>query len=211
MMNGYQRAKSLGLTGTPEEIVEQVKSISLHHRNVYITGGPADTESVNLLHLLTARHGVMTMGSNQQWQGSLIDLETTNPTVSHIMSLVRPHLQVNDTLVFCAASSEAADMLNALTEIVGQLTGKSAQVLVEVSLLSGGRIGADYDDFTPEQYITQKAEDEAEQAEAELQAELQAKKDAWQQRFDAALNTIGTVEQADGIADVVAISQEMAE
>lgn len=39
--------------------------------------------------------------------------------------------------------------------------------------------------------------------------ELQAKKDNWRMRFDAAMNTIGTSEQADGIADLRAIADEL--
>jgi hypothetical protein len=157
MSNAYQKAQQMQLSGTDAEIVAALRAIKLHHRNVYITGGRANTESVNLLHLLTARHAVMTMGANQQWQGSLINLEGSDATVAHIMSLLRPHLQVNDTMVYCAASEDAADMLNVLTGIVGTLTGKSQQVLQEVALLSGGRIGADYDSLTVEQYAAQKA------------------------------------------------------
>lgn len=183
-MNGYERAQQLGLTGTPQEIVDQLQSLSLHHRNVYITGGPADTESVNLLHLLTARHRVMTMGTNQQWQGSLITLEASDPVVAQIMSLLRPHLQVNDTMVYCAASEDAADMLNALTEIVGTLTGKSQQVTEEVALLSGGRIGADYADLTVEQYQAQAASAQAEATKASLRTRLQEERE----RFDARSN-----------------------
>lgn len=154
-MNAYQRAQQLGLTGTPQEIVDQLKAIPLHHRNAYITGGPANTESVNILHLLTARHAVMTMGPNQQWQGPLIDLELSDTNVSQIMSLLRPHLQVNDTMVYCSQSIDAANMLNALTSIVGVLTNKSSQVIEEVALLSGGRIGDDYSTLTAEQYSAQ--------------------------------------------------------
>lgn len=183
-MNAYQKAQSLGLTGTPQEIVDQLKAISLHHRNVYITGGPANTESVNLLHLLTARHKVMAMGANQQWQGSLIDLEQSDTGVAQIMAVLRPHLQVNDTLVYCASSVEAAVMLNTLTTVVGNLTGKSQQVRDEVALLSGGRIGANYSDLTVEQYQAQATAAQAEAAKASLRTRLQQERE----RFDARSN-----------------------
>ena len=117
-MNAYEKAQQLGLTGTPAQIVAQLQAIPLHHRNVYITGGPANTESVNLLHLLTARHRVMTMRSNQQWLGDLITLEASDASVAQIMAVLRPHLQVNDTMVYCAQSVDAANMLNALTAVV---------------------------------------------------------------------------------------------
>jgi hypothetical protein len=155
-MNAYEYSKLLGLTGTDAEIVAQLQAIPRHRKNVFITGGPANTESVNLLHLLTARHRVMGMGPAQQWVGPLIDLESTSPTVAAIMSMLRPMLQVNDTLVYCADSDDAANMLNALVDVVSALTGKPAQVATEVALLSGGRIGANYADLTVEQFEAQR-------------------------------------------------------
>ncbi len=155
-MNAYEYSQSLGLTGTDADIVAQLQAIPRHRKNVYITGGPANTESVNLLHLLTARHRVMGMGPAQQWVGPLIDLESTNPTVAAIMSMLRPMLQVNDTQVYCADSDDAANMLNALNDVVSALTGKPVQVATEVALLSGGRIGDDYADLTPEQFAVQR-------------------------------------------------------
>jgi len=198
MTNAYQTAQNLGLVGTDQEIVDQLKAVPLHRRNVYITGGPSNTESINLLHLLTARHRVMGMGPAQQWVGPLIELESTNAGVAQIMSILRPMLQVNDTLVYCKDSDDAAGMLNSLTAIVGQLTGKSAQVVEEVALLSGGRIGADFTSLTVEQFAASRTEYEQQQA-------LQD----WKERFDAALNTFGTVEQAAGVAAIRAIADEI--
>lgn len=163
-MNAYEKAKSLGLDTaivpdsdpprgyTDTEIIAVLQALPLHHKNAYITGGPSDTESVNLLHLLTARYRVMGMGAAQQWVGPLIDEEGTSPTVAAIMSMLRPMLQVNDTLVYCADSEDAANMLNALTAIVAGLTEKHDQVKAEITLLTGGRIGDDYATVTPEQF-----------------------------------------------------------
>lgn len=163
-MNAFEKAKSLGLDTaivpdsepprgyTDAEIIALLKALPRHHRNAYITGGPQDTESVNLLHLLTARHHVMGMGSAQQWVGPLIDLETDNQQVAQIMSILRPMLQVNDTLVYCADSDDAASMLNTLATVVSSLTQAPEQVAAEVALLTGGRIGDDYVTVTPEQF-----------------------------------------------------------
>lgn len=50
----------------------------------------------------------------------------------------------------------------------------------------------------------------AEQCEAAWAAsELQSKKEDWRTRFDAAMNTVGTSEQADGIADLRVIANEL--
>lgn len=159
-MNGYEASLAYGITGSPQEIVDQLKAIDLHYKNVYITGGPSDTESVNLLHLLTARHRVIGMGAAQQWVGPLIELEEVNSVVATILPLLRPMLQVNDTIVYSKDSIEAAGMLNALTTIVGNLTGKLEQVKSEIALMSGGRIGDTYANLTVEDFESQKADAE---------------------------------------------------
>lgn len=197
-MNAYEKAQALGLTGTDAEIVAELQALKRHHRNAYITGGPANTESVNLLHLLTARHRVMGMGSAQQWVGPIIDLEGSNPQVALIMSILRPTLQVNDALVYCADSDDAADMLNALTAAVADLTGNAEQVIAEVALLTGGRIGADYAALTPDEFALQRESAEA----ASLRSLLRF-------RIDSAWNKFGTSEQAGGIADLRAIADEL--
>lgn len=195
-MNAYEKAQALNLMGTDAEVVAQLQAIPLHHRNVYITGGPADTESVNLLHLLTARHRVMTMGSNQQWLGDLITLEASDATVAQIMSVLRPHLQVNDTMVYCAASVDAANMLNALTAVVGLLTQKQQQVIDEVALLSGGQIGADYVTLTAEQYSAQKTAAEKEAAVAAVVVRCNAAREAAEAEARLAESTPSTVAAA---------------
>lgn len=209
MMNPHAKALALGLTGTPQEIVNALKAYPLHVRNVYITGGPADTESVNLLHLLTARHAVMTMGPSQQWQGPLIDMEAGNPAVAQIMSLLRPHLQVNDTKVYCAASVDAANMLNALTQVVGNLTGKMNQVVAEVALLSGGRIGAEYANLTVEEYALQKAAYEADQAAATAAAARTTKINQWKNRVTSAVTEWSDGFVTEAVAELTAVAAEM--
>ncbi len=178
-MNTYEYALQLGLTGSPEEVVDKLKSIKKHYKNVYITGGPANTESVNLLHLLTARHRVIGMNSAQQWIGPLVDLESTNQQVALIMSILRPMLQVNDTLVYCADSDDAADMLNAITNIVGQITGNSDQIELEVSLLSGGRVGKSFNSLTVEQYEQDKASYELIQSAKQALEVIRKRRQDW--------------------------------
>jgi hypothetical protein len=157
-VNAYETAQAYGITGTDAECVTALKAIQRHARNAYITGGPCNTESVNLLHLLTARHRVMGMGPHQEWIGPLIDLEAQDQTVSQVLSILRPLLQVNDTVVYCKDSDNAAQMLNALTDIVGLLTQKPEQITAEVALLSGGRIGAQFADLTVEQFAEQRSQ-----------------------------------------------------
>lgn len=208
-MNSYEYSVNHNITGTDQEIVDQLKAIKRHHRNVYITGGPSNTESVNLLHLLTARHRVMGMGSAQQWIGPLIDLESTNPVVATILSILRPMLQVNDTLVYCKDSDEAADMLNALTTIVGQITGKSEQVLAEVALLSGGRIGADFNNLTVDELNADKATYlQAETAKAAYEA-LKNRRQNWDTLSANVRSRIESGELIDNSTILAAVQEQL--
>lgn len=169
-MNAYKKAQSLGITGTDAEAVSALQAITLHVRDAYITGGPVDTPSKNILHLLTARHRVMGMNELQQWSGSLIAAEAGNAGIKTIMDILRTQLQVNDTKALCSADPEAAQMVNSLTAVVGALTGKLAQVTAEVALLTGGRIGAQFADLTVEQFAAQRVAAETVAAKAALES-----------------------------------------
>jgi hypothetical protein len=56
----------------------------------------------------------------------------------------------------------------------------------------------------------QQLSEERQQAKAdEEENERQQQRDDWRQQFDAALNTLGTIEQSDGVAAVRAIADAM--
>jgi hypothetical protein len=185
-MNAYERAKSLGFVGTSQEIVDQLKAIPLHHKDIYITGGDSATNSVNILHLLTARHRVMGMDAEQNWVGPLITLEKSDANVAGMMAILRTQLQVNDTKVYCSEIEDAANMVNALTYIVGELTQKHDQVVAEVALMSGGRIGADYANLTVEVYEAL----ELEAITRKNKTDLEAIPDAHYQTFVTKYNSV---------------------
>lgn len=105
------------------------------------------------------------------------------------------------------SDSDGIDWSDELTRFVvgrivaagGDVTADVAALLVGLSArtttLAGGVVAAD-----------QCRADWVAGFEAE---ETQTKRDDWRQRFDAALNTLGTLEQAAGIADVRRIADEM--
>ena len=80
----------------------------------------------------------------------------------------------------------------------------SREDFAAVAELGGGWLFAN---LTVEQYVQQ----ETEARDAETAAQLHGKRDNWKERFDAALNKIGTSETAKGIADIIVITQEMAQ
>jgi len=195
-MNAYETAQSLGITGTDAEIVAALQAITLHVRDAYITGGPADTPSKNILHLLTARHRVMGMNALQQWSGPLIIAEEGNAGVKIIMDILRTQLQVNDTKALCSVDLEAAQMVNSLTTVVGALTGKLAQVIAEVALLTGGRIGAQFADLTTEQFTAQRTDAEALSLKQTALTRCTEAMEAAQTEYRSADSTPATIVQA---------------
>lgn len=141
----YSEIESLVDAGkTPAEIAAALNANPLHRRNAYITGGPSDTESVNVLHLLTARFRVMWQDKNQSWVGPLVDLAEVNPSIAQVMGMLYPHLQVKDSVVFCAQSIDSGNMVNVLTAAVCAVlpagVGTASDVVAAVDLLTGGRI-----------------------------------------------------------------------
>jgi DNA invertase Pin-like site-specific DNA recombinase len=87
MTNAYQKAQELGLTGDDAAQVAALKAIKRHRRNVYITGGPANTESVNLLHLLTTIDGLAQRGVGfRSLTGGIDTTTTTGRLILHIFA-----------------------------------------------------------------------------------------------------------------------------
>lgn len=127
---------------TPQEIADALNANPLHHRNTYITGGPADTSSLHVLHLLTVRFQVMRQNSRQEWIGPLVDLADASPQVAAILELLYPQLQVKDSIVYCGESPDSANMVNGLVSVVGSIVQSpwTAQDVVDaVAVLTGGR------------------------------------------------------------------------
>lgn len=129
---------------TAAEIAAALNAIPLHHRDAAITGGPSNTASVNLLHLLTARFKVMRQNKSQEWVGPLVDVGESNADVGFALGMLYPHLQVKDSVAFCSASTEAAQMVNGIVATIGGIleaseTGTTQDVADAVAVLTGGR------------------------------------------------------------------------
>jgi hypothetical protein len=92
-----------------------------------------------------------------------------------------------------------APQVKALVDLVVALSPQTSGLVDSFYALDGGR---PWKDLTVEQYAAQKAEYEATETAA-------GKRQDWKERFDAALNTIGTSEQSTGVAAIRAIADEM--
>jgi hypothetical protein len=129
---------------TTQEIADELNANPLHQRDAFITGGPANTASINLLHLLVGKFRVLQQDRNQSWIGPLDDLAQQSSAVNDVMNTLRPYLQVKDSEVYCGQVTEAADMVNGIVAAVGSIleanqAGTTQDVADAVALLTGGR------------------------------------------------------------------------
>lgn len=199
-MSTYQYAQSLGLTGTPQEIVDQLKATGLTVRSIVLS---------DLLFLLNFRGMLTKIVSNnadEKWTGTVLALKAAiaaDPVatahvdrwLSHITNPRNTHWDTTDV--------NYAAPFWALSQALGGVPGMpSVEDFAAVAALGGGWRFAN---LTVEQYNSEKDAYDAAQA----QAALLAQRDSYRQRFDAALNTLGTSEQADGIAALRTMIDEM--
>jgi hypothetical protein len=200
IMSAYSKSVQLALGGTDAEKVAVLQTL---------TSGPIPVSEV--IQFFDEQNLAELDPIDNAWVGSLIDVVRNENTPAELVAGLRAlfvHLakrtsQTVDTTIPMIAV-QTWTLLSALVQMQVVTTAQRDAFYA----LDGGRPFAD---LTVEQFTSQREAAEAADAAAQAAEASQAKKYAWQQRFDAALNTIGTVEQADGIADVVAITQEMAE
>lgn len=124
---------------TSAEIAALLNGDYRHHRDAFITGGPSNTASVNVLFLLTSKWSVLRQNAAQIWIGSLVDLAGQNPQVQQVLEQLFPYLQVNDAPVYCGVNNDAAQLVEFLIGTVGALVGNVNMVRADVAVLTGGR------------------------------------------------------------------------
>lgn len=186
-MNGYEKAVSLGLTGTDAEIVAKLQTL---------TAGPIPI--ANVLQWFDEQNLAELDPIDNAWVGSLVNV-VKNPATPAPLAAGLRKLFVH----LAKRTSQTVDTTDLTFAVeVWTLLGYLIQMGVVTSeqrdsfyLLDGGR---PYKDLTVEQF------DEQRQA-----AELSTQRQALRLRLDTIWNQIGTSEQADGIADLRAIADEL--
>ena len=178
-MNYHDIAPYVAMGFDAQQIADGLNRDPRHHRNAYITGGPANTSSVSLLHLLTVKFRVLFQDSTQSWQGPLVEAAKADREIAAVMALLYPHLQVVNSEVFSHNSADSADMLNAITEVVGQLVDDDPDteltadsVRDAVAILTGGRMYGEVTAAEVQDLIDSHAA-------VDLLADAHAKLDAW--------------------------------
>lgn len=192
-MNAYEKAVSLGLTGTDAEIVATLKATGVTARPIVLS---------ELLFLLNFR-GMLTKlvsnNSDEKWAGTVLAMKAAiadDPVatahvdrwLSHITNPRNTHWDTTDV-------NYSAPFWVMSQEVAGGPGMPSVADFAAVAALGGGWLFAD---LTAEQFTAQRDV-----------AEAATQKQALRLRIDAAWNQIGTSEQADGIADMRAIADEL--
>lgn len=195
-MNGYEKAESLGLTGTDAEIVATLKAKGLTARKVNLGELTLLLRNRSMLTKLTYEDPQTGM----KWNGSVAmmivgmaagkhpALPAVNKWFSHITDPRSESFDTTDPAI-------AAEFWG-LAQAVGSGPGMpSAADFAAVAALGGGWMFAD---LTVDQFAEQRAATETEQARQSIRS-----------RLDAIWNKIGTSEQSDGITDLRAIADEL--
>jgi len=201
-MNAYQTAQAYGLRGTDAEIVTQLQATGL-------TAKPIQLDE--LLFLLNARGMFVRVlrpaETGEKWGGSIVKMmeaiqasgnkefiAAIDQWFSHITN--SRNVKWDTTKL---AYSTAAWGMYATFKDTGIFQVGDFEAVVG---LGGGWLFAT---LTESEYAEQvKAADNDAKELAKL-----VQRDEWRMRFDAATNTIGTTEQADGVKDLRAIADEI--
>jgi len=192
-MNAYAKAQALGLTGTDAEIVAALQATGVTARSIVLS---------ELLFLLNFR-GMLTKlvsnNSDEKWTGSVLAMKgaiAADPAatahvdrwLSHITNPRNTHWDTTD-------ANYSAPFWAMAQAVAGGQGMPSAEDFAAVAALGGGWLFAD---LTAEQFAAQRTA-----------AEAESQKQALRSRIDTAWNQIGTSEQADGIAELRAIADEL--
>lgn len=203
-MNAYEKSIALGLTGKDEEILAILRPITVQPINLaYLM------EVLNFRGMLRKTDG---QGGQERWQGTLQNLKAalvamglTDYVTSYELwfSHVTNPRQVSwDT----REPQWAAAFLAMEANFAGGDGMPSTEDFEAVAALGGGR---PYIATTVEEFAAQRTAAEAQAAIDAANATAEALKQDWKTRYDAAMNTLGTDEQADGVAALRLIADEL--
>ena len=195
-MNAYEKSIELGLTGEPEEIVAALRATGLTERKIKLD---------DLLFLLNNRGMLVRLirpvDTGEKWAGTAVNMVlaiNAGGTQQQAFAVNQwfSHITNDRNEYFDTTLPEFAGVFWSLSQSVAGGEGMpSAEDFAAVAALGGGWLFAD---LTVEQFTALRTAAEAVQLRAEMK-----------QRIDVAWNKIGTSEQADGIADLRAIADEL--
>jgi hypothetical protein len=160
----------------------------------YIADGNTPLQIVDLLRAQSVRVDNRTL-----WTFGLIESAIDYATAAQLASVIKsasattPILEGAFTAMSTTGIELCSDSRQGMIEVIGTTARMTADQIAQVKALGVT-------------YTAVDADATVESVQALIDAE---KRQLWNARFDAAMNTIGTVEQADGVADLRLMADEM--
>lgn len=199
-MNSYELAQSLGFTGTDKEQFDQVQQLGLTHAPIN------RAELMFTLNLLGMLQKVIGNNSDEKWRGTVLAMQDAinaagTKEQQAAIALWLSHITNTTNLKWDTTKPEyAAGFWGMYVTFRDQQGMPTSADFAAVAALGGGWVATTVEDFT-----TQREAYEA----AIVEQAKEVARNGWRIRFDAALNTIGTSEQAAGVTDLRAIADEV--
>jgi hypothetical protein len=196
-MNAYEKAVSLGITGTDAEKVAALRALGLTARPIML----ADLLNVLNIPLKMLVRLPRADSDGSKWSGTAFNLilwinENGTQEMKDSVNSWFSHITNDRNITFdTTIPTIAAPFWSLAQAFADQPTFPSAADFAAVADLGGGWLFAD---LTVEAFAAQREAAEA----AQLRAEMRT-------RLDTIWNQIGTSEQADGIADLRVIADEL--
>lgn len=203
-MTAYEKAQQLGLVGTDDEVFKQLQPLGLSHRPIN------RAELVHVLNLLGMLRKRINNNADEKWTGTVLAMQDAIEAVGTDeqkkgMALWLSHITNPTNILWDTTQPEFAAGFWSMYQVFRDKPGMpTSEDFVTIASLGGGWIATTVEDYTAQRVAaeTQAADDAKRTAE-------EGRRNGWKQRFDAALNTLGTSEAADGIAAVLTIAKEM--
>lgn len=195
-MNAYEKSVELGLTGEPADIVAALRATGVTARKIPLAELLFTLNNRNMLVRL-----IRPADTGEKWAGTLVNMTlylNENGTADQAAAVNRffSHITNDRNSFFDTTDPEfAAPVWMLAQNLAGQPTMPSSEDFAAVAGLGGGWLFAD---LTVEEFAAQRQAAEAVQLRNEMRS-----------RLNAAWNKIGTSEQANGIANLRAIADEL--
>ena len=189
-MNGYEKSVSLGLTGTDSQQVAILQTLTVSDISV---GAVRVWLRENLLWFRTSP---TTMGGGIQ---QIIESDQTPAETKQQLGIFWSAVFGDGAKNLLTTVPTWAGLVWQIIQGLTQAAPDAAALVDSFYALDGGR---PHRDLTVEQFAAQRTT-------AETEAALTAQRDALRTRLDTIWNQVGTSEQADAIADLRAIADEL--
>jgi hypothetical protein len=200
-MSLYTLIEATGLSD-PQEIADAIKAKGLTHQPI---------NRAELIHLLNMRgmlRKIVSNNTSEKWEGTVLNMQDAilaagTDAQKNGIRLWFSHVTNVSNNVWDTTQESFARPFREMVQAFANVPTMPTQADFDAVLALGG--GWRYESLTAEQVTAAIA---AEQ-ERIAQDAIAVRNQDWRTRFDAILNQIGTVEQADGAAALRAMADEM--